>query len=131
MDTSNKREPASKRQFRSVQEKLRIVEEASEPTTLDVLAQDRDRPRLPLLQEDGDRRAGAEQDDAHQQGRPDEPQDEIRSRHGHAIPPGVHPTSRSERMHRGEYGGGFTAENSKITETGFFFIVMQSSANNP
>lgn len=31
MDTSNKREQASKRQFRSVQEKLRIVEEASEP----------------------------------------------------------------------------------------------------
>ena len=30
MDTSNKREPPSKRQFRSVQEKLRIVEEASE-----------------------------------------------------------------------------------------------------
>jgi transposase len=31
MDASNKREPASKRQFRSLQEKLRIVEEASEP----------------------------------------------------------------------------------------------------
>lgn len=31
MDTSSKRESASKRQFRSLQEKLRIVEEASEP----------------------------------------------------------------------------------------------------
>ena len=31
MDTSSKREQATKRQFRSLQEKLRIVEEASEP----------------------------------------------------------------------------------------------------